>query len=197
MRRIIDVVFSLLWLILTLPLLLLITVLIWIDSRGPVFYKQSMVGGKGDVFSLFRFRTMPADADTDQRFTRVGRFLRNYSLDHLPQLFNLLKGNLTLIGPRPMEVSVVDMQDPTWQQYVQAKPGLINYAIYKLGKEWTPSRSTRPELNQELELQYLKQRSITSDAKLFLQSLWKFVASKGNIKQRGEPEPDFRRDGQT
>lgn len=153
-----------------------------------------MVGWKGKVFPLFRFRTMHIDPDTEQRFTRVGRFLRNYSLDHLPQLFNLLRGDLTIIGPRPMEVDAVNLQEPAWQQYVQAKPGLINYAIFKLGKEWTPSRSTRPELNQELELQYQKQRSIASDAKLFLQALWKFMASRGNIKARGDTDPDLKQD---
>lgn len=194
LRRSIDILFALLWLILVLPFLLLIAVLIRIDSPGPVLYWQRMVGWKGKVFPLFRFRTMHIDPDTEQRFTRVGRFLRNYSLDHLPQLFNLLRGDLTIIGPRPMEVDAVNLQEPAWQQYVQAKPGLINYAIFKLGKEWTPSRSTRPELNQELELQYQKQRSIASDAKLFLQALWKFMASRGNIKARGDTDPDLKQD---
>lgn len=196
-RRMIDILFALLWLIVILPLILVIALLICIDSSGPVFYRPNMVGRNGRVFSLFRFRTMHTDAGTGQRLTRVGRLIRNYSLDHLPQLFNLLNGDLTLIGPRPMEVSVVDLQDSTWQQYVQVTPGLINYAVYKLGKEWTPSRSTRPRLNQELELEYLKQRSVSSDGKLFLRSLWKFVASRGNIKERGQIEPDSNPDQQT
>lgn len=194
LRRSIDILFALLWLNVVLPFLLLIAVLIRIDSPGPVLYWQRMVGWKGKVFPLFRFRTMHIDPDTEQRFTRVGRFLRNYSLDHLPQLFNLLRGELTIIGPRPMEVDAVNLQEPAWQQYVQGKPGLINCAIFKLGKEWTPSRSTRPELNQELELQYQKQRSIASDAKLFLQALWKFMASRGNIKARGDTDPDLKQD---
>lgn len=194
LRRSIDILFALLWLNVVLPFLLLIAVLIRIDSPGPVLYRQRMVGWKGKVFPLFRFRTMHIDPDTEQRFTRVGRFLRNYSLDHLPQLFNLLRGELTIIGPRPMEVDAVNLQEPAWQQYVQGKPGLINCAIFKLGKEWTPSRSTRPELNQELELQYQKQRSIASDAKLFLQALWKFMASRGNIKARGDTDPDLKQD---
>ena len=194
MRRMIDILFAVLSLVVMLPLLLLIALLLRVDSYGPVFYRPKMVGWNGEVFSLFRFRTMHTDVGAKQRFTRVGHLIRNYSLDHLPQLFNLLKGDLTLIGPRPMEVDIVDLQDPLWQQYVSSKPGLINYAIYKLGKEWTRSRSSRPELNQELELEYLKQRSISSDAKLFVQSLWKLAASKGNIKERGETEPDLKRD---
>lgn len=196
MRRSIDILFAALVLVLVLPLLLVICLLIKLESSGPIFYRPNMIGWHGKAFSLFRFRTMYADARIGQSFTRVGRFLRNYSLDHLPQVFNLLRGDLTLIGPRPMEADVVNFQDPAWQQYVQIKPGLINYAIYKLGKEWTPSRSTRPALNQELELQYLQHRSIGSDVKLFLQSLWKLVTSKGNIKARGDVEPDLKRDQQ-
>lgn len=194
MRRIVDIFFAALLLTLLCPLFLLVSALIVIDSPGPVFYRQTMVGWKGNGFSLFRFRTMHIHPHAECRLTRVGRFLRNYSLDHLPQLFNLLRGDLTIVGPRPMEASVVDLQDPTWQQYVQAKPGLVNYAIYKLGKEWTPSRATRPELSQELELAYLNQRTIASDANLFLQSLWKLIVSRGNIKARGEPDQKLKRD---
>lgn len=196
-RRTIDILFALSWLLVVLPLMLLIAVLIRIDSPGPVLYRPGMVGADGKVFSLFRFRTMSIEPHREQSLTRVGRFLRNYSLDHLPQLFNLLRGDLTIVGPRPMEVDAVNLQDPTWQHYVQAKPGLINYAIYKLGKEWTPSRSTRPELNQELEVRYLKRRSVASDLKLFVRSFWKFVRSKGNIKARGEPDPDLDDDRST
>lgn len=194
MRRIVDLVFALSCLILTLPIMLVISVLIRIESSGPIFYRQQMVGWNGKLFSLFRFRTMFSDAvkgDPEMRFTRVGRFIRNYSLDHLPQLLNLLKGDLTLIGPRPMEAGLVDLHDLIWKQYVQFKPGLFNYAVYKLGKEWTPSRATNPTLNQELELQYGEQRSVVSDLQLFLQSLRMFFASKGNIKARGDVDPEL------
>ena len=184
----IDVLFAIPVLVIALPVIAVIAFLIKLKSSGPAIYRQEMVGWNGKPFFLFRFRTM--DTGAVPQFTGVGRFIRNYSLDHLPQLFNLLRGDLTLIGPRPMEANVVDLQDLVWQQYVQAKPGLINYAIYKLGKEWTPSRSSRPDLNQELELEYLKQRSGTSDIKLLLQSLLKFLRSRGNIKARGESERD-------
>lgn len=194
MRRMIDIIFASAWLLLTLPLMLGFAILIKIESPGPVFYKPKMVGWKGKVFSLFRFRTVHIDFATEQQFTHIGRFIRNYSLDHLPQLFNLLKGDLTLIGPRPMEVDVANLQDSTWQQYVQAKPGLISYAVYRLGKQWTPSRSSHPDLNQQLELQYLKQRSIGSDAELFLQTFRKLIVSKGNLKERGEVDPKLNRE---
>ena len=191
-RRLLDLIFALLWLILLAPVILIIAVLIGFDSPGPILYTPQMVGQYGRLFRLFRFRTMFIDKaghlSANKKLTRVGCFIRNYSLDHLPMLVNLLNGNLTLIGPRPMETEVVDLQDPIWQRYFQAKPGLINYAVLKLGKAWTPSRTDKPALNQELELEYLEQRSLMFDLWLFLESMGAFMVSKGNVKARGEPD---------
>ena len=192
MRRLIDIVFALFWLIITAPVFVLIAVLIRLDSPGSVFYTPQMAGHHGKKFALFRFRTMSPEADhpgDEHRLTRIGRMLRNYSLDHLPQLINLLKGDLTIIGPRPMELSVLDLQEPVWHQYFQVKPGLFNYAVVKLGKSWTPSRSTNPNLNQELELEFQQKRSVMADLQLFAQFVRKFLVSRGNIKARGEPDP--------
>ena len=192
MRRLIDIVFAIFWLIITTPVFLLIAILIRVDSSGRVFYSPQMVGHNGKKFALFRFRTMSPEAHqlgNEQRLTRIGSILRNYSLDHLPQLINLVKGDLTIIGPRPMELHIVNLQEPVWQQYFRVKPGLFNYAVVKLGKSWTPSRSTHPNLNQELELEFQQKRSVTADLQLFAQFVRKFLVSRGNIKARGEPDP--------
>ena len=191
MRRLIDIVFAIFWLIITAPVFVLIAILIRVDSPGSVFYPPQMVGHHGKTFALFRFRTMspePHHSGNEQGPTRTRRILRNYSLDHLPQLTNLLKGDLTIVGPRPMELNVVDLQEPVWQQYVQVKPGLFNYAVLKLGKSWTPSRSTNPDLNQELELEFQQRRSTAADLQLFVRFVRIFLLSRGNIKARGEPE---------
>jgi lipopolysaccharide/colanic/teichoic acid biosynthesis glycosyltransferase len=90
-----------------------------------------------------------------------------------------------------MEPEVVDLRDPIWQQYFQIKPGLINFAVLKLARMWTPSRTTNPALNQELELEYIQKRSPWFDLRLFAQSLRAFIASKGNVKARGKPEPEI------
>ena len=176
----------------TAPAFVLIAILIRVDSPGSVFYSPQMVGQNGKKFALFRFRTMfpeiPQLGD-EQRLTRTGRMLRNYSLDHLPQLINLLMGDLTIVGPRPMELDVVNLQEPVWQQYVQVKPGLFNYAVVRLGKLWTPSRNSDPNLNQELELEFQQKRSVMADLQLFAQFVRKFIVSRGNIKARGEPDP--------
>lgn len=191
-KRLFDILLALLWLALTAPAMLLIAILITWDRTGPVLYRPQMVGQNGRPFSLLRFRTMRLEdkilRTNEERLTRIGRFIRNYSLDHLPMLFNLLKGDLTLVGPRPMEVAVIDMEDPVWQRYFQVKPGLVNYAVLKLGRTWTPGRTAAPELNQELELQYLEKRSPIFDLKLLWKSIRTLITSRGNIKARGEPD---------
>jgi lipopolysaccharide/colanic/teichoic acid biosynthesis glycosyltransferase len=199
MKRVLDIVFAVTWLAIMAPLMLLIAVLIKLESRGPVLYSPTMVGYKGKPFRLFRFRTMSADMphhNVEQRLTRVGALIRNYSLDHLPTLINLLLGDLTLIGPRPMEMHVVDMTELIWQQYFQMRPGLFNYAVLKLGKTWTPSRVTHPTLNQTLELEYRQKRSTLLDVKLFFQFLQAYLGSGGNVKARGTPSAKIEHNGE-
>jgi exopolysaccharide production protein ExoY len=135
-------------------------------------------------------RADSVEATPDERLTRVGRVLRNYSLDHLPMLANVLIGDMTLVGPRPMEREAVDVRSLIWRAYLRAKPGVVNYAVLKLGKQWTPDRTRRPELNQELELAYAGRRSPRSDAWLFVRALWELARSRGNVKARKPPDGD-------
>ena len=196
MRRLVDCISALSLLILTGPLLLLISILIKLDSSGPVLYTPEMIGKNGRVFRLFRFRTMHMNSNSEsseQRWTRIGNLIRNYSLDHLPMLMNLLKGDLTIIGPRPMEREIVDMHSPSWQEYFEVKPGILNIAVLKLGRAWTRTRTSHPTLNQELELEYLKARSTRSDFKLFWKALHTYILSRGNIKARGEPDRSLKK----
>jgi lipopolysaccharide/colanic/teichoic acid biosynthesis glycosyltransferase len=192
MRRMVDVVTALFLLGAAAPLLGLIAVAVKIGSPGPVLYAPLMVGQGGRPFRLYRFRTMVVDGDggRGRAFTPVGRLIRSVSLDHLPMLLNLLNGDLTLVGPRPMEPERVDLADPMWQAYLRVRPGLFNYAVLALGRTWTPLRETRPELNQELELEYERRRSAWTDARLVLGWLWGLVKSRGNVKARGEAGRD-------
>jgi lipopolysaccharide/colanic/teichoic acid biosynthesis glycosyltransferase len=193
MRRIVDLLIAICCLIVFGPLILVIAIIIKLDSAGPVLYRPRMVGRQGRVFSLYRFRTMAvkeSNLDAEPRLTRIGGFIRNISLDHLPMLINLLRGDLTLVGPRPMEPEVVDFQEETWQAYFKGKPGLFNYAVLKMGRTWTPKRVSHPELNQDLEMEYLQKRSTIFDLQLMLKFLQTFVTSKGNVKARGEPDTD-------
>ncbi len=194
-RRTIDLMVAVLGLIVLGPIMAVLALAIRVDSRGPAFYNRHVIGKGGRPFYLYGFRTLsvlsealaPAD-----RLTRVGRAVRDVSLDHLPQLFNLLKGDVSIVGPRAMEVDVVDLRDPVWQRYVSVRPGLLNYAVLKLGRQWTPLRVTHPALNQVLELDYLEKRSAAFDTGLALRWLRALVSSAGNVKARGETDSDVK-----
>ena len=144
LKRVMDVVVSLAALIALAPLLALIAIAIKLDSRGPVFFVQRRAGLYGRPFRMYKFRTMVADAEdlladlvpfdklrdpmfklrNDPRVTRVGRVLRRFSLDELPQLFNVLKGDMSLVGPRPEQVELVERYAPEHRFRVAVKPGV-------------------------------------------------------------------------
>lgn len=192
-KRLLDLMFVLFCLIVTVPVILVIAILIKLDSPGPVLYRPQMIGKNGKPFRLFRFRTMridvPAHLSPEEKLTPVGRFIRNYSLDHLPTLVNVLRGDISVIGPRAMEPEFVDLQDPIWQRYFSVRPGFFNYAVLKLGKTFGPSKANNLPLKQELELEYIQRQSLWFDFKLFARFIWAHIVSGGNVKARGEPDP--------
>ncbi|MHA1233442.1 MAG: sugar transferase [Candidatus Helarchaeota archaeon] len=146
LRRISDIFFSIIFLILTLPIWPVISILIKIDSRGPVFYSQERVGQNGRIFRIFKFRTMYTDSEKysgpvlakkdDPRITKVGRFLRKTRIDEIPQILNVLIGDMTLIGPRPERPYFVEkysMDIPMYKNRLKIKPGLND--LYYLEKK--------------------------------------------------------------
>jgi lipopolysaccharide/colanic/teichoic acid biosynthesis glycosyltransferase len=114
----------------------------------------------------------------------MGRFIRNYSLDDLPSLVQVLCGNLSLIGPRPMEVGRVDPTSATWRRILSVRPGYVSYAILQLGARYNTSTSTEKE---QLELNYVTQQSLLFDLCVLAATLWALLRSGGNIKARGKP----------
>lgn len=191
MRRWADRLIATLLLVALSPLLALLALLIRLDSPGPALYIPPMLGRDGRLFPLLRFRTMVVAEGRRGQLTRVGRVIRELSLDHLPSLLNVAWGDLALVGPRPMEPDRVDLRDPLWQQYVQLQPGFFNPAVLALGRAWNASRTTRPALNQRLELAYAARRSAREDWRLIRRALGAWLASGGNIKARKPPEPDL------
>ncbi len=134
-KRVVDIVFSAAVLLILSPLLLLVAVIIKIDSPGPVFYVGMRRGQGGRPFRFFKFRTMVRDADrkgsamlttaSDARVTRVGRFLRLFKIDEIPQFLNVLKGDMSIVGPRPEVGEVVDGYYPErWAEVLAVKPGI-------------------------------------------------------------------------
>ena len=137
MIRPLDIFFSFWGLILLFPVFFIIAICITCNSKGDIFYRQVRVGKNGNDFKLYKFRTMTAGSDKgslitigakDNRITKVGYFLRKYKLDELPQLINVLKGEMSLVGPRPEVRKYVDLYDSDQRKVLQVRPGITDYA---------------------------------------------------------------------
>ena len=174
-KRLLDVVLSACGLLVLSPLLLLLCLAIKLDSPGPVFFKQKRVGIHKSYFDILKFRTMRIDTphdmpthllhDPEQYITRVGRFLRKTSLDELPQLLNILKGDLSIVGPRPERPEIAAQyceEMPEFALRLQAKAGLTGYAqVY--GKY-----NTTPYDKLQMDLMYIAHPSLIEDLKIML-----------------------------
>jgi len=145
LKRTIDVVGSIVGLILLLPLFVIVTIIIKLDSSGPIFFRQERVGQGGRPFRIFKFRTMCVGAERlgtaltvrdDKRLTRAGRFLRRGKIDELPQLLNVLAGSMSLVGPRPEVPQYIEFYTPEQRSLIQSmRPGMTDYASILLRDE--------------------------------------------------------------
>ncbi len=143
-KRLFDVMVSAMGLVILSPLFLVIAVAIKVNSRGPVFYRGLRVGQYGRPFRIYKFRTMVTDADKtgpgitpaqDNRVTSVGRVLRRFKLDEFPQLFNVLKGEMSLVGPRPEDPRYVALYTPEQREILNYRPGITSPASIKYRNE--------------------------------------------------------------
>jgi len=188
-KRILDVCVSLVLLVIVSPLLLLISILLLIASGG-IFYRQLRVGRNGREFFILKFRTMHRGSDSaglltvgekDKRITRTGLFLRKYKLDELPQLFNILKGDMSAVGPRPEVRKYVELYDDQQKNVLAYKPGLTDYAslMYMdenrmLAKSPDPEKTYIEEImpaKLALNHRYLSEMSLATDLKIIGQTL--------------------------
>jgi len=193
LKRLFDIVFSLFGLALVSPLFLVIAVLIKRESPGKAFYRGERVGKNGKPFKIFKFRTMvlnaeklggPSTAGDDPRLLKIGLFLKKYQLDELPQLINVLKGEMSLVGPRPEVKMYVDMMtDEEKRVILSVKPGMTDLAslwnfheseILKGSKnpEKTYQEKIRPE-KIRLQIEYVKNRSFLLDLKIIIKTILK------------------------
>ena len=189
LKRLFDFLASLALLILLSPLFAIIALLIKLDSPGPVFYRARRVGWEGQPFCMLKFRTMVTDADklgpgltchADPRITRVGHLLRQTSLDELPQLLNIVRGDMSLIGPRPETPEYVNLNDPTWQQVLSVRPGLSGLAQLRYADEAAQLSGVAAAHDYlthilpdklALDVQYVQTRSLALDLILLFQTL--------------------------
>lgn len=184
-KRLIDIVGSVLGLLILSPLFLIMAILIKIDSKGPVFYTHDRVGKNGKIFKMIKFRSMVVNADDikselleknemngpmfkikdDPRITKIGKFMRRTSIDELPQLLNVLKGEMTIVGPRPSLPQEVEQFEPWMMERLNVSQGLTCY-WQVMGRndidflEW-----------MELDLKYVRERSTLLDIKLILKTV--------------------------
>ncbi|GAA0758151.1 sugar transferase [Clostridium sartagoforme] len=136
-KRIFDFIASLIGCIILTPVYVIIALLIKLTSKGPIFFKQKRIGRYGNEFNILKYRTMVVNAErigrqitigNDSRVTRIGYFLRKYKLDELPQLINVLKGDMSLVGPRPEVPKYVELYNENQKRVLEVRPGITDYA---------------------------------------------------------------------
>jgi lipopolysaccharide/colanic/teichoic acid biosynthesis glycosyltransferase len=189
LKRILDKLFSLIGLILLLPILLVVSLMIKLHDGGPVFYRAERVGRFGKIIKVWKFRTMVPNAErvgsihasaSDPRITRIGRFLRKYKIDELPQLINILKGEMSFVGPRPQVKHYVDLYSKEERISLTVRPGMTDYASIRfvnqedLVDENDVDESYRKRIEPEknrLRVKYAKNNSLLVDVKIILQTV--------------------------
>lgn len=197
MIRFCDIIISLIALLFFIPLFLFVIVLIIIESDGGAFYKQVRVGRNGKDFYLFKFRSMRVGSDKkslitvgnrDSRITNVGYFIRKYKIDELPQLLNVLKGDMSLVGPRPEVRRYVDLYTDEQKIVLSIKPGITDLAsIQYIDENEILSKAENPNevyINKILpekikcNLKYINNRNITQYLQIIIKTIMKIIINK-------------------
>lgn len=195
-KRVIDVILASVALILLSPLFVIIAIAIKIDSKGPVFFAHKRIGKNGKIIKLYKFRSMVINAEeliksftpeqmreykenykltNDPRITKVGKFLRKTSLDELPQLINIINGDLSIIGPRPVVADELEKYGVNKDKFLSVTPGLTGY--------WAANgrSNTTYEQRMEMELYYIDNLSLKMDIKVFFKTILSVVKKEGAI----------------
>ena len=187
-KRAFDIVMSLTSLLLLSPVYIFLYILVWSTSRGPAIYKQERIGLHGIPFQILKFRTMCDDAesdvpqlsaDNDSRVTRVGAFLRKYRLDELPQMWNVLKGDMSIVGPRPERryfIEQIEQKAPYYCLLYKIRPGLTSWGPIKVGYTDTIDKMIR-RLNYDVV--YVENMSLQLDLKILLHTISVILDGKG------------------
>lgn len=188
LKQAFDILFSIVSLILLSPLLILLSLLIWVSGKGPVIYSQDRIGINGKPFSIYKFRSMVYDAEkgiprlageNGEKVTRIGSIMRRYRIDEIPNLFNVLKGEMSVVGPRPERRFYIDQIIKIAPEYTglqTVKPGVTSLGQVKYGYA-----STVDEMIERLayDLYYMKHRSLWLDLKIVLLTVGTVLRGRG------------------
>ena len=195
-KRFMDVILATIALVVLSPIFLIIAIAIKIESKGPVFFKHARIGKNGKIIKLYKFRSMVINAEeliksftpeqmkeykenykltNDPRITKIGKFLRKTSLDELPQLLNIIKGDLSIIGPRPVVTDELKKYGANTEKFLSVTPGLTGY--------WAANgRScTTYEQRMQMELYYIDNLSLKMDVKVFFKTIEAVIKKEGAI----------------
>lgn len=185
-------------LVLLAPLLLAITLAIKLSSRGPAIFAQQRAGRHGRPFWFYKFRTMRVDVDpfgpspksgTDPRLTRIGKWLREYSLDELPQLINIVRGDMSLVGPRPLYVAQMAEWNERQRRRLLVKPGLTGLA------QVSGRGALTREQKLELDVKYVAQRTLWMDARILVATVTQVLGRRNIYEQRYSKTESVRGEG--
>jgi len=195
MKRLFDILFSIVVLLVFFPFGVIIALFISAGTRGGIFYHQERVGLNGEHFSLLKFRTMRRDADKfgkltigmrDSRITKIGYFLRKFKLDEFPQFINVLKGEMSIVGPRPEVQEYVDLYDDAQRKILKVKPGITDYASLEyfneneiLGKSEDPKKTYINEVMPakiKLNEKYIQNPTLPEDLKIIWRTFLKILS---------------------
>lgn len=193
LKRIFDITLSLFGLIILLPFMLIIAILIKIDSKGTVFFKQIRITKGGKEFKIFKYRTMKVGSDKysqitvgkDERITKIGSFLRKYKLDEIPQLINVLIGDMSLVGPRPEVPKYVALYTDEQKEILKVRAGITDYASIEFSNEndllALEKDSEKAYIEKimpkkiELNKKYLSEISMLTDIRIILLTIKKIL----------------------
>ncbi len=186
-RRFFDIIISIICLIVFSPLFLICYIAIKIEDNGDAIFKQERIGKNGKPFNIYKFRSMKMEAekhgpalccDKDNRLTKTGRFLREHHIDELPQLWNVLKGDMAFVGPRPERKFFIDKimeYDNRYKLLYQIRPGVTSYATFYNGYTNTMEKMLK---RLELDLYYIEHRSLLMDLSILLKTFFSIIFGK-------------------
>jgi len=186
-KRVLDIFIALAAMVILSPVLLATGIIIRLSSKGPAIFKQQRAGKNGKPFVFYKFRTMKLDVDPfgpspksgeDRRLIKVGKFLRECSLDELPQLYNVLKGNMSIVGPRPLYLSQIPEWNERQKKRLLVKPGLTGLAQIKGRAELTR------EEKLELDVKYVETDGLLTDIRIMLKTITHVFRRKSVYEKR-------------
>ncbi len=191
-KRGIDIILAIIGLLFLLPIILVLALLLAFYNKGPAFFRQERPGKHGKIFKILKFKTMTDERDTNgellpdfKRITKIGRFVRKYSLDEIPQLFSVLKGDMSIVGPRPLLVKYLPLYSDEQARRHDVKPGITGWA------QVNGRNAINWQEKFRLDVYYVDNLSLKLDFEIFIKTVLKVFKSEGINNDETDTMPSF------